>query len=280
MCIIVCFSMCVVLQGGYEELWAIPHDQLQLSTEECPTETASPPSYHNYTAPPPPYTAHARLGEVSIQRSYLYDPSQECDVITDDNLLVENEPTTVMGQLDEEYSIDDNVVVHDNYLSTEQQVATGNGEQMSHFPSTQFHVDHPLATSTPTSSLSELQVSPNINVFVKSLAPLPQSNNLPPIKSIPLLRPIRSQNLSAPNLFTSYSPPASHDPPLNNTLPRTGRLPPLRRKLNYSGVMDNSPCYSRPLSHWTLSRSMSAGEYEPISEVSCEQSSNEIINNS
>jgi len=275
--------MCVALQSGYEELWAIRDDQLQPSAEECPTETASPPSYHNHTAPPPPYTAHARLGEVSIHRSYHYDPSQDSDVIADDNLLVENESTTVVGWLDEGQ---DNT--HGSYSSTEQQVTTENGEQISHFPSTQFHEDHPLVTSTPTSSLSELRVSPNINMFVKSLAPLSQNNNLPPIKPIPLLRPIRS---SAPNLFTSHDPPLSHDPLLNNTLPRTGRLPPLRRKLNCSGVMDNSPCHSRSLSdgglqlsfydnHRTLSRTVSAGECEPISEVSLEQSSNETINNS
>ena len=258
----------------YGELWSIPHNQ-QSSTTESSVETASPPSY-NHTAPPPPYTAHARLGEVSIQRS----PLQE-DSLIGDYLLVDN-GDQVAGWLDDtvQEHADD---THDDVLcpDTEEPVATENSGELSH---QSFHEDQPapIAASTPSGSLNEL-------VFMKTLA---HNNNLPSVKPIPMLRPIRAQNFSAPNLFATYPPPSdtTHetDSTLNNTLPRVGRLPPLRRKPN---LTDNSPRYVRSFSdsrlpsplydnYWTLSHNTSTGEYEAISEVSQEPSSSETIDNS
>ena len=251
----------------------MPHNQQ--STTECSIDTASPPSY-NHTAPPPPYTAHARLGEVSIQRS----PLQE-DGIISDYLLVDDGDQATVGWLDDtvQEHADD---MYDDMLypaDPEEPVATENSGEISH---RSFHEDQPapIAASTPSGSLNEL-------VFVKSLA---HNNNLPSVKP-PMLRPLRAQNFSAPNLFATYPPPSTTtheiDSTLNNTLPRIGRLPPLRRKPN---LMNNSPRYVRSHSdsrlpspfydnYRTLSHSVSVGEYEPISEVSHEPSSSETIDN-
>lgn len=251
-------------------------------------ETASPPSY-DHTAPPPPYTAHARLGEVSIHRSYHYEPPpDQNDPISDDGQLVDNGQATVGWSSDiaQEYNVsDDNDATRNDTSYIEQQVAIENSEQTSYYEEQPSDTRCPLATSTPSSSQHEL--SPNSAMFVKSLVPLPQNSSLQPVKAIPRLRPIRPQALSAPNLLTPHPPPATHEP-LNNTLPRMGHLPPLRRKLNYPN-MTNSPHHVRSLSegrlpspfhnHQMLSRSISTGEYEPISEVSCEPSSNDTIDN-
>lgn len=251
-------------------MWAIPHDQ-QSSPAEYSTETASPPSY-NHTAPPPPYTAHARLGEVSIHRSYPYEPPlQEDDLISDND---GGGSHIIEGWLEHSG--------HDNDASSyvEEPVETGE--------STSLHDNqpavYPLATSTPSPSLNELQLPLNSVMFVKSLT----SSNLPPVKPIPMLRPIRAQNLSAPNLFASYPPPgvATHenDQSLNNTLPRMARLPPLQRKLHYPHHVRSLSDGRLPSSQYcnrTLSHSMSTGECEPISEqLSCEPSSNDTIDNS
>ena len=281
-------STVAALQSGYEGLWEIPHDQVQQqssSSPECPSETASPPSY-NHTAPPPPYTAHARLGEVSIHRSYHYEPPpQENELITGshhDHAAVDSSWLNDTTQ-----EVIDNVSMRDD---AEQQVAMDTSGQTSVYDD-QPNVDHhPLVTSTPSSSLHELQHSTNSNIFVKSLSPLPQSSNLPPVKAIPRLRPIRPQALSAPNLFASYPPPVTceMDSPLNNTLPRVGHLPPLRRKP--CNMINNSSSHTRSLSdgrlpspfydnHQTLSRSISTGECGPISEVTYEPSSSDTIDN-
>ena len=265
----------------------MPHNHLQQSSAtECSrsVETASPPSY-NHTAPPPPYTACARLGEVSIQRS----PLQEDDVISDYLLVDNGDQATVGWQLDDTVQEHNGDMHDDTVLYTEEQVATGNNGEMSH-QSFQEDQPPPLAASTPSSSLNGLHL--DSSMFVKSLTPLAQNNNLSPVKPVPMLRPIRPQNFSAPNLFATYPPPSATaheiDSTLNNTLPRVGRLPPLRRKPN---VMNDSPRHMRSLSdsrllspfydnYRTLSHSVSAGEYEPISEVSHEPSSNETIDNS
>lgn len=294
--------MCVAaLQtNGYEELWTI-QDHLEQQQQqsslaaECSMETATPPSY-THTAPPPPYTEHPRLGEVSLHQSYHYEPQfRQHEVISDDNNLmsVENNGQSRIGWLDDntqDHNVNDNATMYDDdddaSLMEQQHIANETDEQIT---DTSFHEDQsttvhrPQATSTPTQFLNELQVSANSNIFVKSLTPSP-TNNLPPInKPIPSLRPIRMQNLSAPNLFESYPPPVRHDvdPMLNNTIPRMGYLPPLRRKLNFSNnrsLSDGrlpSPFYS---DHYrTLSRSESAGECPPITEVSCEPTSNETI---
>lgn len=252
----------------------MPHNQQ--SSTECSIETASPPSY-NHTAPPPPYTAHARLGEVSIQRS----PLQE-DGIINDYLLVDSGDQAAVGWLDDSTVQEHADDMHDDmlYPDPEAPVATENSGEISH---QSFHEDQlaPIAASTPSGSLNEL-------MFVKSLA---QDNSLPPVIPIPTLRPIRAQNFSAPNLFATYPPlsATTHemDSTLNNTLPRVGRLPPLRRKPN---LMNNSPRHVRSFSdsrlpspfydnYQTLSHNTSAGEYEPISEVSQEPSSSETIDN-
>ena len=265
-------------------MWEIPRDQVQSSPADCSSEpTASPPSY-NHTAPPPPYTAHARLGEVSIHRSYHYDPPvQEDHLISDDSQGGEQ---ATMGWLADEHN--DGTMYNDpSYV--EQQVPMETSEQAS-FHEELSNINHcPMATSTPTSSLRELQLSTNSNMFVKPL--LPMSNNLPPVKAIPRLRPIRPQTLSAPNLFVSPHPSlVTHeiDSTLNNTLPRVGHLPPLRRKPN---MTNNSVHHVRSHSDGlvllpsvyhndnTLSPSVSGGEYQPISEVSCEPSSNDTIDN-
>ena len=228
-------------------------------------ETASPPSY-NHAAPPPPYTAHAKLGEVSIHRSPLRD----------------NDDSTLVGQPLVDWLID-SMQEHD--INDDSSVAMENNEEVS------FHDDAPgplaadlLATSTPDPS-SLNGHSPNSSWFVNSCT-------LPPVKPMPMLRPIRAENFSAPNLFTTYSQQAAgtHEiegSALNNTLPRVSRLPPLRRK---SDMMNNSPRHTRSLSdgrlllfcnnHRSLSHSISAGECGAISEVSHEPSSNETIDNS
>ena len=265
------------------------YDQ-QSSTAECSIETASPPSY-NHTAPPPPYTAHARLGEVSIHRS----PLQEDNVIGD-YLLVDNAINqTWLDDSVQEHDVSDNDGMYDGNSYTEEQVTAENSGEISH---QSFHEDQPdispLAASTPSASTNGLHLSsPTSSMFVKSFTPLEQNNSqLPLVKPVPMLRPIRAQHFSAPNLFATYPPPAATheiDSTLNNTLPRVGRLPPLRRKPN---VMNNtSPHHTKSLSDSrlpspfydncrALSRTVSAGEYEPINEVSHEPSSNETIDNS
>ena len=274
------------LQGDYEGLWEIPLDQVQPSPAECSSEpTASPPSY-NHTAPPPPYTAHARLGEVSIHRSYHYDPPAQDHVIGDNDQRGDTDQAAMMGGW---ISDDHNDATRhtDPSYHVEQQVPMETSEQETYHEEQSNINQYPLATSTPTSSQCELQHSANSNIFIKPLLPL--NNNLPPVKAIPRLRPIRPQTLSAPNLFVSSHPPlAAHDidSTLNNTLPRVGHLPPLRRKPN---MTYNSPRHVRSLSDGqvsspyydnALSRNMSAtGEYEAISEVSCEPSSNDAIDN-
>ena len=239
------------------------NDQLQQSTQEHCIETASPPSY-NHTAPPPPYTAHARLGEVSIHRSLLRD--------NDDSIVVDQPSVDWLT---------DSMQEHD--INNDTSVAMENNGEVS------FHDDAPcplatdvLATSTPDPSSSLNGLFPNSNLFVKSFT-------LPPVKPMPMLRPIRAENFSAPNLFTTYSHRSAEieGSVLNNTLPRVGRLPPLRRK---SDAMSNSPRHTRSLSdsrlpllynnHQTISRSISAGECAVISEVSHEPSSTETIDNS
>ena len=293
--------------SSYEELWTIPDDQLQQSSAvECSSSTDQmavlPPSYINHTAPPPPYTERPRLGEVSIHQSppLLQEHNQLIDQDDNDSqpnmmsCLADTQASCQQHQSVSEHhqSASDNIVGrphNDNDVSyTEQYIAMESTDEQA--TQLSYHEDdqqsnnvlHPLATSTPThDQCSELQVSTNI--FVKSLTTSPQNNNLPPInKSIPLLRPIRT---SAPDLFATYPPPvtmATRDiDSLNNTIPRMGRLPPLRRK-------PNSSHYNRSLSDggWpvpfydynrTLSHSISVGECEPISEVSCEPSSNETI---
>ena len=277
------------LQGGYEGLWEIPLDQVQSSSPaECSSEaTAGPPSY-NHTAPPPPYTAHARLGEVSIHRSYHYDPTGQEHVVGDSNQRDDHiDPAAMMGWINDDQN---DATRHIDPSYVEQRVPMETSEQETFHEEQSNISQHPLATSTPTSSLHELLLPANSNIFIKPLLPL--NNNLLPVKAIPRLRPIRPQTLSAPNLFVSSRPPlAAHDhgidSTLNNTLPRVGgHLPPLRRKPN---MTCNSPRHVRSLSDGrisspyydnTLSRSLSAaGECEPISEVSCEPSFNDAIDN-
>ena len=200
--------------------------------------------------------------------------------------LVSDDQTGLDGGCGWQDDSSDENVVDSSY--TEHQVAIGNNtEQVLLFHDDLSGINHPLSSSTPPPSLHELQGSPHMNMFVKSLTPLPVGDTAdsltPAIKSIPLLRPIRTQNLSAPNLFASYPPPAAamHDSTLNNTLPRVGRLPPLRRKYTGNLTGNSSPRHLRSRSdgrisspscdhHRRLSHSTSAGEYEPISEGSYE----------
>ena len=337
----------VAFQSDYELLWAIPQDQQQQAAA-ANFESAPLPVYSDESSvpqpPPPPYTTHASIGEISVHRSYhneasldhgaamLFDGSQlqhltQVETVHEHDNVVSHD---VLSALTYENEVQSQNIYHPAAFDDPQQVT----EQatlpppLSWLPASlppheQFNgqselptavTNYPLATSTPTSSLSELNTVPNntTDIFIRNgLLPAPPAmslsppktstptselpgnttnvfvNGLPPAPApakkcgVPLLRPIRPKNLSAPNLFVSYpSPPPSDNDILNNTVPRISRLPPLRRKT--APNLPEIPQYLfnedqgsklRP-----LPRSVSA--CETIREVTSCETSTESANNS
>ena len=263
--------------------------------------------------PPPPYTTHASIGEISIHRSYHNEPSldHEAAVILDGNQLQQftqpgetarsNEHNNAVGHdissaLTHENGVQSQNINHPAELDDTEQVTeqTVLPPPLSWLPAQMPPHDvqsdlmavtnHPIATSTPTPSLSELDSIPNTtDIFIRNeLQPAAPSavSPSPPKHGVPLLRPIRPKNFSAPNLFVSYpSPPPPDNDILNNTMPRMSRLPPLRRKTapNFPEIShlfnEDQTSKLRP-----LPRSMSA--CEAIREVNSCEASTESVNNS
>jgi len=312
----------VAFHSDYEQLWAIPQDQQQAAAAEAVAnfESAPLPIYSDQLTvpppPPPPYTTHASIGEISIHRSYHNEPSldHEAAVILDGNQL---QHFTQPGEVDTVYNTEHENAVSSCALTCENGVQSQNihhpndTEQVTEQtvlppplswlpapmpPHEQFNVqsdqmavpNHPIATSTPTPSLSELNSIPNttdisIRNGLQPAAP-PAVSPSPPKCGVPLLRPIRPKNFSAPNLFVSYPspPPPDSNDILNNTMPRMSRLPPLRRKTapNLPEISHQLFNEDQMLKLQSLPQSMSA--FEAIREVnSCEISTEpRSLNNS
>lgn len=312
------------MRSDYEQLWAIPQDQQQLATAVTSIESTPMPVYSNQQSipappPPPPYTTHASIGEISIHRSYHHEMSldQEAAMVVDGSQLCQQLPSQpgeveTVNEHDNAVSHDvSSALVHETELQAQsigyhpiglddpQQVT----EQMvfppplallpatlilpphvqTELPATMI-ANHPLATSTPTSSLSELNTLPNTaDIFIRNeLPPAPPATSQSPPKHVPLLRPIRPKHFSAPNLFVSYpSTPAPENDMLSNTMPRMSRLPPLRRKTapNLPEIPHHIFNEDQTLKSRPYPRSVSA--CETIREVtSCSEASTESVNNS
>jgi len=310
----ICFF--IAFQSDYEQLWAIPQDQQQQAIAAAVTANfeSDPLPIHSdqlTVPPPPPYTTHASIGEISIHRSYHNESSlnHEAAMMFDGTQPGEVEIVHNDGQDNTVRHDVSSAVTHENGVQSHHPVAElDDSQQVTEqtvlppplswlpaplLPHEQCNVqidsmavtNHPIATSTPTLSLSELNSIPNTtDIFIRDGSPpaAPPAMSLSPPKcGVPVLRPIRPKNLSAPNLFVSCpSPPPSDNDILNNTMPRMSRLPPLRRKTapNLSEITHHLYNEDQALKLQPLSHSMSACETIREATASCEASTDSVNN--